>query len=72
MESDRMIRCGRCGSGYSPLHVATESSCPRCRLRDGVTAGFIPMPSMMSRPVFSDPLSELTRRVERGRSGLPR
>jgi hypothetical protein len=43
-----MIRCSRCGSGFSSLHVATETP----------------------RSLFSDPLWEMTRRVERGRALL--
>jgi phage FluMu protein Com len=65
-----MIRCGRCGSGFSSLHVATEVSCPRCRARDGVTASFVSANAGSQRPVFSDPLTEMTRRVERGRAKL--
>jgi hypothetical protein len=69
-EGWQMIRCSRCGSGFSSLHVATETSCPRCRVRDGVIAGFLPPDPATPRPVFSDPLWEMTRRVERGRAML--
>lgn len=65
-----MVRCTRCGSGFSALHSATEVSCPRCRIRDGVTSDFVPTNSRNSRPMATDPLSEMTRRYERGRAWL--
>jgi hypothetical protein len=39
-------------------------------VRDGVIAGFMPPTSTPPRPVFSDPLWEMTKRVERGRAML--
>jgi hypothetical protein len=33
-----MFSCERCGSRFSPIRVATEAFCPRCRARDGVRA----------------------------------
>jgi hypothetical protein len=33
-----MFRCERCGSGFSPIRVAANETCPRCRARDGVSA----------------------------------
>jgi predicted nucleic acid-binding Zn-ribbon protein len=33
-----MFRCERCGSSYSPVHMAAMANCPRCEGRDGVSA----------------------------------
>jgi hypothetical protein len=33
-----MFKCDRCGSGFSPIRVASNEFCPRCRARDGVSA----------------------------------
>ena len=33
-----MFRCERCGSRYSPVHAATLGNCPRCQIRDQVSA----------------------------------
>jgi uncharacterized OB-fold protein len=33
-----MFKCDRCGSGFSPIRVASNEYCPRCRARDGVSA----------------------------------
>jgi predicted nucleic acid-binding Zn-ribbon protein len=33
-----MFRCERCGSRYSPVHASTLGSCPRCQIRDQVSA----------------------------------
>jgi hypothetical protein len=64
-----MIRCARCGSGFSSAHVVNEVSCPRCRSRDGVIASLAgPMPAR-TKPL-ADSLAEMTRRVERGRAML--
>src|SRR4051794_6308373 len=35
-----MFRCERCGSGFSPIRVTTDDSCPRCLARDGVRSPF--------------------------------
>jgi hypothetical protein len=39
-------------------------------VRDGVIAGFLLAGSTTPRPVFGDPLWEMTKRVERGRALL--
>jgi predicted nucleic acid-binding Zn-ribbon protein len=31
-----MIRCERCGTGFSPIQAAVLAFCPRCRARDQV------------------------------------
>ena len=33
-----MFRCERCGSRYSPVHASTLGNCPRCQIRDQVSA----------------------------------
>lgn len=33
-----MFRCERCGSRYSSMHAATIENCPRCLIRDRVSA----------------------------------
>lgn len=33
-----MFRCERCGSRYSAVHAAALENCPRCQIRDRVTA----------------------------------
>jgi hypothetical protein len=65
-----MVRCSRCDSGFSVLHSAAEVNCPRCRIRDGVTAEFISGSSRNAGSVVTDPLSEMTRGFERGRARL--
>ncbi len=65
-----MVRCARYGSGFSPVHSATEVSCPRCRLSDGVISDFITVTPTGSRPVFKESLNEMTRRLERGRARI--
>jgi phage FluMu protein Com len=65
-----MIRCARCGSGFSSAHVVNEVSCPRCRSRDGVTASLVGTTVARPQPVLADSLTEMTRRVERGRARL--
>ena len=65
-----MVRCTRCGSGFSALHSAAEISCPRCRIRDGVTSDFTTTTLNNSTPVVIDSLSEMTRRLERGRARI--
>jgi hypothetical protein len=65
-----MVRCTRCGSGFSALHSAAEVSCPRCRIRDGVTSDFTPVASPTGRPLVLDPLAEMTRGLERGRAAI--
>jgi hypothetical protein len=65
-----MIRCTRCGSGFSALHSTDEISCPRCRVRDGVTSDFTAAASNGSVPMEMTSLSEMTRRIERGRAHL--
>jgi hypothetical protein len=42
-----MFKCERCGSRYSAMHAPTES-CPRCRIRDRISA-----PLTMSQIEFS-------------------
>lgn len=63
-----MIRCTRCGSGFSALHSASELSCPRCRIRDGVTSDFATAAPKQTMPMTS--LAEMTRSLERGRARL--
>jgi hypothetical protein len=65
-----MIRCARCGSGFSSAHMVNEVSCPRCRSRDGVTASLVGTTWPLPKPVLADSLVEMTRRVERGRARL--
>lgn len=65
-----MIRCARCGSGFSSVHVVNEVSCPRCRSRDGVIASLMGTTPSGTTPVLPDSLTEMTRRVERGRARL--
>ncbi len=65
-----MVRCARCGSGFSALHSAAEVSCPRCRIRDGVTADFLPTRSRKTALTATDSLPEMTRSLERGRARL--
>jgi hypothetical protein len=65
-----MVRCSRCDSGFSVLHSASEVNCPRCRIRDGVTAEFVPASSRSAGPIMVDPLSEMTRGYERGRARM--
>ncbi len=65
-----MVRCTRCGSGFSAFHSAAEISCPRCRIRDGVTSTFTTTNANDPTPTVCDSLSEMTRRVERGRARL--
>lgn len=33
-----MFTCERCGSRYSKMHAAAIESCPRCQIRDRVSA----------------------------------
>ena len=33
-----MFRCERCGSSYSAVHAVALQNCPRCQVRDKVTA----------------------------------
>lgn len=33
-----MFRCDRCGSRYSSMHAATIENCPRCLIRDRISA----------------------------------
>lgn len=33
-----MFRCERCGSRYSSMHAAAIENCPRCLIRDRVSA----------------------------------
>lgn len=33
-----MFTCDRCGSRYSAMHAATMENCPRCQVRDRVSA----------------------------------
>ena len=65
-----MVRCTRCGSGFSTLHSASEVSCPRCRIRDGVTSDFIQVTARSATPMVTEPLAEMTRRLERGRARI--
>jgi phage FluMu protein Com len=65
-----MIRCTRCGSGFSAFHSTDEISCPRCRVRDGVTSDFTTARSDGAASVQAVSLTEMTRRIERGRVHL--
>lgn len=65
-----MIRCARCGSGFSSAHLATDVSCPRCRSKDGVTTTLVATASTAGGPLATESLAEMTRRVERGRARL--
>ena len=33
-----MFRCERCGSRYSAVHATALENCPRCQIRDRVSA----------------------------------
>jgi len=33
-----MFTCERCGSRYSPIRAAAMENCPRCQIRDRVSA----------------------------------
>jgi hypothetical protein len=33
-----MFTCERCGSRYSEMHAAALENCPRCQIRDRVSA----------------------------------
>lgn len=33
-----MFSCERCGSRYSAMHAATLENCPRCQIRDRISA----------------------------------
>jgi predicted nucleic acid-binding Zn-ribbon protein len=33
-----MFRCERCGSRYSAMHAVAIENCPRCQIRDHVSA----------------------------------
>lgn len=33
-----MFKCERCGSRYSEMHSAALENCPRCQIRDRVSA----------------------------------
>jgi hypothetical protein len=41
-----MFSCQRCGSRYSATHAAAIESCPRCLIRDRVSAPLVPTSSM--------------------------
>ena len=49
-----MFRCERCGSGFSPIRVTTDHSCPRCRARDGVSAPLSFAPFSADAPEADD------------------
>jgi phage FluMu protein Com len=69
-EKEQMVRCTRCGSGFSALHMAGEVNCPRCRQKDGVTADFGPATARATAPAGTETLTEMARRYERGRALL--
>ena len=33
-----MFSCERCGSRYNAMHAATLENCPRCQIRDRISA----------------------------------
>jgi len=33
-----MYHCDRCGSSYDPTRAVSAENCPRCEMRDGVSA----------------------------------
>ena len=33
-----MFSCDRCGSRYNAMHAATLENCPRCQIRDWISA----------------------------------
>ena len=33
-----MFRCERCGSRYNAMHAVAIENCPRCQIRDRITA----------------------------------
>jgi predicted nucleic acid-binding Zn-ribbon protein len=45
-----MFKCERCGSSYSAVHAAAMENCPRCQIRDRVTA-----PLTMTRVELGEP-----------------
>ena len=36
-----MFRCERCGSRYSAMHAVAIESCPRCQVRDRISAPLV-------------------------------
>jgi hypothetical protein len=55
-----MVRCERCGSGYSYIRGSANEYCPRCQARDGAT---VPLTGVDPKPAAGD-----SSRLEAGRS----
>jgi hypothetical protein len=36
-----MLKCERCGTSFSEVRGGSLASCPRCRVRDGVSAPLV-------------------------------
>ena len=49
-----MFRCERCGSGFSPIRVTQNETCPRCRARDGVSSTLTFAPFSATAPEADD------------------
>jgi hypothetical protein len=46
-----MVRCERCGSGFSYIRGSANEYCPRCQARDGAT---VPLTGVEAEPVAGD------------------
>ena len=55
-----MVRCERCGSGFSYIRGSANEYCPRCQARDGAT---VPLTGVNPEPAAGD-----SSRSETGRS----
>ncbi len=55
-----MVRCERCGSGFSYIRGSANEYCPRCQARDGAT---VPLTGVDPAPAAAD-----SSRSETGRS----
>jgi hypothetical protein len=46
-----MVRCDRCGSGFSYLKESANEYCPRCQARDGA---MVPLTAVDPEPAADD------------------
>ena len=65
-----MVRCERCGSGFSYIRGSANEYCPRCQARDGAT---VPLTGVDPEPASGDSSGSETGRssdgADEGRSG---
>jgi hypothetical protein len=61
-----MVRCERCGSGFSYIRASENEYCPRCKARDGAT---VPLRADPEATADDSATSEAARSSDGGSGG---